>query len=303
MIRLSSLITIIACYSLFSCHSSDQYSRSQANLSLQNKAMLDFMDIEYESMKRRTERRLNDPAKYEFLPLLPALEKLELEIEKILSELNKVRTAVVQKNKVSQSTEFFIRVTDSSLHNIVDIHSSLLDQYGEIPFGLKETEIEEMLVQFSDTLKADLNDWKINNLTLLSSQYAQQSLGNLEWKIRLLQFKQYQYFVSFSDFRSTGSHWYYYPVISPKKCIVKTNEAFIADVSIGTYAAVDPQYFELFVNGNLIKANNSGIAELNISPTSKIGTKNLQLKAIIYNPYNYESYSFESTFEYEVIKK
>lgn len=299
MIRLTYLITIMACYFLLSCHSSDQEKIHQENLSLQNEVMLDFMEREYEELKRRTEKLLNNPAKYEYLPILTSLEKVEVEAEEISSQLDTVRFSSFQRSQI----KYLNKVLDRCLKEIMNIHSDLLNQYGEIPFGLRENEIDKFLMEFEDTIRMNFNDWKYNNLSLFSTSYKEQASANLEWKLKLMHYKLYKYFVSFSGGRSTASDWYYHPVISPRKCMVRTDEVFEADVSIGTYAAVDPKYFKLFVNGDSVKVNDDGIANLRIPSENKIGIQILKLEAIIQNPDNGRSYSMDGVFEYEVIKK
>lgn len=283
---------------LVACEARNKNADLFGDVCKQNEKMITILDDEINGIRHQARDDLADLAKIEYRPILPALESIRSHFRNIYKQAEWLE----KEEDFNTAFPYFMDTTDILLSEISEVYETLLLEHGET-FGLRAEHTDQLILEVKDTLKDHQKDlaninWKDQNKEILAV-----TLSNLKLKIKLAEYQMIKEVGIFYGGKLGCNLMIYFPIVSPRKCAVKVNEIFEAELSIGTYSSqIDPTYLSFVVNGDTLKADDSDKATVAIV-SSKSGKKQLNVSYSIINRLTGEVSSESSTFEYEVLPK
>ena len=212
---------------------------------------------------------------------------------------------LVKKGKGEELKEKIIETKD----NLIRIYSDLLNNFGE-DFDLNKAEIEKNIENINNNLAFGIDDetwreskdkksWADFKFRQMPVAAVLPLLSQMQSDAKSSEAAIINDFAKFAGGKVIEFDAFF-PVVEAKKAYVIKGQPFEAKISVGTYSSqINPEDIGIFVNGNKIPVGDDGKAEFTTG-TSSLGTKSLNLRAVVRNPLTGEVSEGETSYEYEV---
>lgn len=190
---------------------------------------------------------------------------------------------------------------------IVEIHSRFFEQYGINPLGIHPNERDAKIeaIKNMDFLSTDSDDnvsWTEKLFADKNVEEAAAVLTSLELDVQLLSSSLLRQLCSDVLTGRLVRFDSFYPVVSPKRNVIRRGETFEAELMVGSYSSsLNPSYVRLSVNGSGLALDKQGKALYKAVPAS-LGKQRLKCTVAVQNPLTGETIAGESYFEYEVVE-
>jgi hypothetical protein len=293
---------LVGLLSLLSCKQKTDIEGQRVfwhNLEQQYAETTALLEEQTKDLIRETERDLEEPWKEKYALVGPALRRVSKQYERMQEEIS----TLIAENKAESNIESAIeQIVFQRLDSVIFLYNNLLLTSGERPFGLSQQGIELELTSFEQNRLDEFANWKTNNLQLLQTSYAPYALLDLYQKIQMDRYKTIEKITWFTGGIAACNWWIYFPIVTPKHSAVRKNQAFEAEISVGTYSSdIDPKDLTIIINNDTLPVNSDGRATLVIPPTYRTGEQALKLQALVRNPLTGEVSSGDAVFRYQVI--
>lgn len=190
---------------------------------------------------------------------------------------------------------------------IVKIYESFLDMQERMNTGLRPQEIRPKIeaIKNMDFLSTDSDDnvsWTEKLFADKNVAEAAAVLTSLELDVQLLSSSLLRQLCSDVLTGRLVRFDSFYPVVSPKRNVIRRGETFEATLMVGSYStSLYPKDVRMSVNGSSLALDKEGRAIYTAIPAS-VGKQRLKCTVAVQNPLTGKTVTGESYFEYEVIE-
>jgi hypothetical protein len=231
-----------------------------------------------------------------FIAVLHAFDSINMKFDRLLVQLDSVTY-----HQSMISSESVDSMVSRSFYAITTDYKNLVLELGERSI-LDQQDVELHTTRFQANNDTLIQKWKDLEQALTDPSLLVYALPSLAWDIKQRQFNVLRdiniYFLGCSRIIFNE----FFPIVNARHGAVKTNQAFEAELSIGTYSSqINPKNITMVVNGDTLGVDDEGKAMLVIPPTYRTGQQVLKLEAFVTNPLTGEVSTGQSIFEYQVI--